>query len=172
MLRTHLRPEGLPTRNVAPVTRWDERSGRVDLHLAVKSQEFDLNRHLVVELKAPGITLGRKELDQVEDYANVVLKNAAFAADKAEWDFILIGTDYHSVVGNRLSTESQTLGQVLAPDRKAGRPRVRVCVRRWRDVLDENRRRLNLMTSNLEHDSTISEGLTTSRSSSPTCCPR
>jgi Histidine kinase-, DNA gyrase B-, and HSP90-like ATPase len=159
LLRTHLRLEGLPTRNLTPVRRWDERSGRVDLHLGMKSQEFDLNRHLVVELKAPGITLGRKELDQVEDYANVVLENSAFATDKAEWDFILIGTDYNELVENRLRGEAQGLGQVLAPERKPGRPRVRVYVRRWRDVLDENRRRLNFMTNNLELDPSISEGL-------------
>jgi hypothetical protein len=159
MLRTHLRLAGLPTRNVTPVRRWDERTGRVDLHLAVKTQEFDLNRHLVVELKAPGITLGRKELDQVEDYANVVLENSAFATDKAEWDFILIGTDYSELVENRLSGEAQALGRVLAPERKPGKPRVRVYVRRWRDVLDENKRRLTFMTSSLEHDPTISEGL-------------
>ena len=40
-----------------------------------------------------------------------------------------------------------------------GRPRVRVYVRRWRDILDENRRRLAFMTSSLEHDPTIEEGL-------------
>ncbi|PZS17608.1 MAG: histidine kinase [Pseudonocardiales bacterium] len=159
MLRNHLRLEGLPTKGVQPVKRWDEKGGRVDLHLAVKMQEFDISRHLVVELKAPEITLGRKELDQVEDYANTVLKNAAFATDKATWDFILVGTDYDELVENRFIEGGRSQGQVLAPPPKSGRPTVRVFVRRWRDILDENRGRLRFMTSNLEHDPSLEDGL-------------
>ena len=159
MLRTHFKLEGLPTKGVESVKRWDGRSGRVDLHLAVKAQEFDRTRHLVVELKAPDITLGRKELLQIEDYANAVLESKAFATDKVDWDFILTGTDYDSSVENRFTEETQALGQVLAPPAKSGHPCVRVYVRRWRDILDENRRRLAFMTSNLEHDPTLQEGL-------------
>jgi hypothetical protein len=159
MLRSHLKLEGLPIRVVEPVKRWDGRAGRTDLHLAVKMQEFDRIRHLVVELKAPDITLGRKELDQLEDYANVVLKNSAFATDKAEWDFLLIGTDWDEVVENRISEDARQLGRFLDPPRKPGRPRVRAYVRRWRDVIDENRARVAFVTRNLEHDPTLEEGL-------------
>ncbi|MFT4289499.1 ATP-binding protein [Nocardioides sp.] len=159
MLRTHLKLEGLPTKGVEPVTRWDGKGGRLDLHLAVKMQEFDITRHLVVELKAPEITLGRKELDQVEDYANTVLQNAAFASEKATWDFILVGTGYDQVVENRFSEGTRAEGLVLSPEAKNGRPRVRVYVRKWRDIIDENRGRLRFMTSNLEHDPSLEEGL-------------
>ena len=52
------RLEGLPTKGVQPIKRWDGKSGRVDLHLAVKAQEFDRTRHLVVALKAPAARSG------------------------------------------------------------------------------------------------------------------
>lgn len=91
MARNHLGLLGLPAKGVAPVKRWDGKSGRVDLHLAVKMQEFEIARHLIVELKAPDITLGRTELDQVEDYANTILQKPVFATDKASWDLILVG---------------------------------------------------------------------------------
>lgn len=159
MLRNHLRLEGLPTKGVKPVQRWDGRTGRVDLHLAVKMQEFEVNRHLIVELKAPDITLGRDELDQVEDYANVILENSAFATEKASWDLILVGTDYKPLVENRFAEHGRSVGEILAPPPKPGRPTVRVFVRRWRDILDENRTRLRLLTSNLEHDPSLEEGL-------------
>ena len=58
VLRTHLKLEGLPVKGIQPVKRWDGRSGRVDLHLAVKMQEFDRTRHLVIELKAPDLGAG------------------------------------------------------------------------------------------------------------------
>src|SRR6202000_3141895 len=50
VLRTHLRLERLPTKNALPVTRWDGKTGRIDLHLAAKYQEHDRVRHLIVEL--------------------------------------------------------------------------------------------------------------------------
>lgn len=159
MLRTHLKLEELPIGPIQSVKRWDQRTGRTDLHLAAKSNEFGLIHHLVVELKAPGITLGRRELDQVEDYANVVLDNAAFASDRATWDFVLVGTDWSEVVENRLTPDTRALGQFLAPEQKAGRPRVRAFVRRWRDMLDENKQRLAFMTDSMEHDPSISDGL-------------
>ena len=159
MLRTHLRLGGLAVKGVAPVKRWDGKSGRVDLHLAAKTQEFDRTRHLVVELKAPDITLGRKELDQVEDYANTVLSHAAFATDKAEWDFILVGRELDDVARRRVWNNDHELGQFWGPDPDAGQPKVRAFVRRWRNVLDENRRRLAFMTQSLEHDPTLAEGL-------------
>jgi len=159
LLRNHLRLEGLPTSGVEPVKRWDSRSGRTDLHLAVKMQEFERIRHLVVELKAPDVQLGRPELDQLEDYANVVLSNPAFATERAEWDFLLVGTDWDDVVENRISEDARPLGRFLNPVRKQGRPQVRAYVRRWRDVIDENRGRLAFVTRNLEHDPTLEEGL-------------
>jgi hypothetical protein len=159
LLRTHLRLEGLPLKGALPVTRWDGKSGRVDLHLAARYQEHDRVRHLVVELKAPGITVGRKELDQVEDYANAILSNPQFSSSTAHWDLILVATSFDDVVQNRIRDDDFELGRFWEPARKPGQPRVTAYVRRWRDIIDENRRRLDYVTSTLQHDPTLSEGL-------------
>jgi hypothetical protein len=82
-----------------------------------------------------------------------------FATDKATWDLILVGTDYDSVVEDRFIAGFRSEGLVLAPEPKPGRPRVRVFVRRWREILDENRARLRLITDNLEHDPSLEDGL-------------
>ena len=139
--------------------KWDGRTGRTDLHLAAKYKEHDRVRHLVVELKAPDITAGRDEITQVEDYANAVLQNSAFRSSKGVWDFILVVTDYTDIVGNRIIGEDRELGLYFDPPQKPGDPKVRAYVRRWRDVLDENKRRLEFVTSSLEHDPSISEGM-------------
>jgi hypothetical protein len=159
MLRNHLKLEGLADVGVTPVARWDGRRGRTDLHLAARYKEYDRIRHLVVELKAPGVVAGRHEIDQVEDYANAVLSRPVFASDKATWDFILVATDYDDVVRHRIPGEDRETGLYLGPAKEYGRPLVRAYVRRWRDVINENRRRLDFMTSVLEHDPSISEGL-------------
>lgn len=159
LARTHLKLEGLPTSDLIPVKRWDGSSGRVDLHLAVQFKEHDRIRHLVVELKAPDITLSQTELNQVEGYVNTIRTNAAFATDKASWDFILLSTDYDELVDDRIQAEHRDTGQFLAPAPKSGRPQVRAFVRRWRDVIDENKRRLDFVTAALEHDPSIAEGM-------------
>jgi hypothetical protein len=159
LLRTHLKLEGLPTGKVEPVKRWDGKSGRVDLHLAAIAKEHDRIRHLVVELKAPDIKAGRAERNQIEDYVNVVLKTPAFASDRAVWDFILVVTDYEEIVENSFKGDNREAGLILEPDKKQGRPTIRAYVRRWRDVIDENKRRLEFVTSSLEFDPSLAEGL-------------
>ncbi|CAM4172722.1 ATP-binding protein [Kibdelosporangium persicum] len=156
LVRTHLRLEGLPVKGVEPVKRWSGKTGRVDLHLATRYREHDRVRHLVVELKAPDVTIKRAELDQVEDYANTVLANPVFASEQSHWDFVLVGTDLHELVENRLKPGE--MGCFLDPEQKPGRPKVRAHVRRWRDLIDENKRRLEFVTQALEHDPSISEG--------------
>lgn len=159
ILRTHLNLEGLPSGKVEPVKRWDGKSGRVDLHLAVQAKEHDRIRHLVVELKAPDITAGRTERNQIEDYINVVVENAAFASDRSVWEFILVVTDYDAVMDNSIIGSDRELGLVFEPDKRPGRPTVRAYVRRWRDIIDENRRRLDFVTRSLEFDPSLAEGM-------------
>jgi hypothetical protein len=159
LLRNHLKLDGLPTKDVETVRRWDGKTGRTDLHLAAKNKEHDRIRHLVVELKAPDITASRKELDQVEDYANAILSTAAFTGDRTSWDLILVVTDYDDLVRRRIKGDDFELGMFFEPQKEQGRPLVRAYVRRWRDVIDENKRRLEFMTNALEHDPSITEGL-------------
>jgi DNA mismatch repair enzyme (predicted ATPase) len=158
LLRNHLKLEGLPITGVAPVKRWDGKSGRTDLHLAARAKEHDRIRNLVVELKAPGVVAHRKEIDQVEDYANAILSTPAFRGDKASWDLILVVTDYDDVVRRRIDGD-RDIGLYLDPEKEPDRPLVRAYVRRWRDIIDENKRRLDYMTSALEHDPSIADGL-------------
>ena len=159
LLRTHLRLSGLPQKNVRPVKRWDGKGGRVDLHLAAKSQEHDRVRHLIVELKAPGLEIGRDELNQVEDYGNAILSNPHFHSSTAQWDIILVGTDLQNVAANRIHPQEAELGRFWAPAPVEGGPQVKCYVRRWRDILDENRRRLDFFTSAMRHDPSLREGL-------------
>lgn len=159
LLRNHLKLAGLSTKGVETVRRWDGKTGRTDLHLAAKNKEHDRIRHLIVELKAPDITASRKELDQVEDYANAILSTAAFAGDQATWDLILVVADYDDLVRRRIIGEDVEVGLFFDPQKEQGRPLVRAYVRRWRDVIDENKRRLEFMTNALEHDPSIGDGL-------------
>lgn len=110
-------------------------------------------------MTGPDITLTQTELNQVGGYVNTIRTNAVFATDKSSWDFILVSTDYDELVNDRIQADHRDTGQFLAPAPKAGRPQVRAFVRRWRDILDENKRRLDFVTAALEHDPSIAEGM-------------
>lgn len=122
-------------------------------------QEHDRVRHLIVELKAPNVTVGRKELDQIEDYANAIISTPQFSSSTAHWDLILVAGGFDEVVRNRIPEDDLELGRFWGPTRKAGQPKVTAYIRRWRDVIDENRRRLDYVPSTLEHDPSVAEGL-------------
>lgn len=156
LARTHLNLAGLPD-DTTPVVRHDGRAGRTDLHLAVSDKQHDRIRHLVVELKAPHVTLGRAELDQVEDYANTILDHPAFATGRSEWDFILIGTKRDDVARRKI-IDARDDGLYWQPTEQ-GRPRVRAFVRTWSDMIAENTQRLDFLSCGLELDPSIEEGL-------------
>ena len=159
VLRTHLQLSGLSDDAVAPVRRWDGKSGRVDLHLAARAREHDRIRHLIVELKAPGVLIGRRQLDQIEDYANAISSNPLFRGATGQWDLILVGTEIDDLVRKRIFSDETELGKFWGPELEPGEPRVTAYVRRWRDVLDENRRRLDFLASTLQHDPSTAAGL-------------
>lgn len=155
LARTHLKLAGLPD-DKTPVTRDDGRSGRVDLHLAVRDLQHDRIRHLVVELKAPRVTVGRKEIDQVEDYSNTILDNRAFSTPRAEWDFVLVASGYDEVARRRQEGRPDGLLWDRTGD---GKPRVRAYLRSWSDLLAENRQRLDFLSRDLDLDPSLGEGL-------------
>lgn len=59
----------------------------------------------------------------------------------------------------RIIGDDIDVGLFFDPQKEQGRPLVRAHVRRWRDVIDENKRRLEFMTNALEHDPSIADGL-------------
>lgn len=82
-----------------------------------------------------------------------------FSSATAQWDLILIGTQLDDVATNRIHNEGFELGKFWGPKPAPGGPRVTAFVRRWRDVLDENKRRLDFLTRVLQHNPSTAEGL-------------
>ncbi|MEQ1858429.1 MAG: ATP-binding protein [Chthoniobacteraceae bacterium] len=63
-----------------------------DLFLA-SSRDYPFapkHRHLLVELKAPNVSLGTKELSQIRRYADTILSSHEFDKSSTRWDLFLI----------------------------------------------------------------------------------
>jgi Histidine kinase-, DNA gyrase B-, and HSP90-like ATPase len=160
MLRNHLRLSGLPAEVGEPVRTWDGKGGRTDLHLGVVTREHDRDRHLIVELKAPGVTITPDELGQVKKYGDVLLDEPRFQSGSASWDLILVGGKLHPRARRDILEDSLDTGKFWEPPvTEPNVPRVRAFVRTWRDIIDDNRRRLAFFTDAMESDPSVAESM-------------
>jgi hypothetical protein len=157
MLRNHLRLSGLPAAIDEPVKTWDEKLGRLDLHLAVIRREHDRGRHLIVELKAPSVTLTQKEIAQVRQYGDVLFEDPRFQSGSASWDLILAGGRISDSV--RRSIQDPSTGLFWHYEGGPNSPKVSAFVRSWRDIIDENTRRLSFFTEAMEQDPSLPESI-------------
>lgn len=170
VLRDDLQLAGLPDEDVTTVRKWDDKTGRVDLHLAVKTPEHDRTRHLIVELKAPGVEIGSGEILQVEKYANALITDRQFAVASSEWDIILLGTGIKPEARTRVMPPNAGTG-LFWEQHPSGGPHVRVFLRQWSEVLSENKTRLEFFRSLLDHDPSTAEGIEWVREKYPDFVP-
>lgn len=160
LLRNHLRLSGLPVKVGEPVRTWDGKGARTDLHLGAVTREHDRDRHLIVELKAPHVEIGKDEIDQVKKYGNVLLDDPRFHSGSASWDLILVGGSIDPRARRDIFKDSIETGKFWEPnsdDQNA--PKVQAFVRTWRDIIDENRRRLAFFTDAMESDPSVAESM-------------
>ena len=63
----------------------------VDLFLS-RSSEVSEVRHenLIIEIKRPSIVLGKKEYDQIDDYARTIAKEPSLNGENMHWEYYLI----------------------------------------------------------------------------------
>jgi hypothetical protein len=148
VLKKHLELEKRKDVDLAlPVLRSDGRRGIIDLMFSRriprgKDEERD---HLVVELKRPTVKVGSKELTQVEEYAVAVASDERFRAVKATWDFWLLANDYDSFVAVKAAQPNRPDGLII----EFKDPHIRIWVKTWAQVLEENRSRLRFIERSL-----------------------
>ncbi|GAB6938843.1 ATP-binding protein [Isoptericola variabilis] len=157
-LDRHLEILGDARTDAAPVKQIDGRSGRLDLLLSASATEHDRNRHLVIELKAPKVVAGQKELAQIKAYAMAVAEDPRFASSTTEWDFWLVTGEVERSVRHEAHQRGKERGLVMEPELPdAPGARVRVWVRDWGQIIDDARRRLDYFQKSLQHDPSLDD---------------
>ncbi len=157
-LDRHLKILGEGRSDKAVVRRLDGSSGRLDLLLSAAATEYDRNRHLVVELKAPGLIADIAEGDQVDSYAAAVVQDARFADTNTEWNFWLVTGEMSGRLRQRANQKDRPRGLLYEPDLKdAPHAKVRVWVRTWGEIIDDARRRLSYFQDQLQHEPSFDE---------------
>lgn len=132
-----------------PVKVTGQARGIVDLMLSrtVRRHRADDIEHLVVELKAPAVSIGDKEIIQTNKYALAVAGDERFrTVPGVRWHFWAISndmTDYakHMIQGG----PDRNRRLVLKEDN------ISVGVKTWGEIIEENRARLQFFQEHLQY---------------------
>lgn len=168
VLQAHLECLGRDPSDAKPVTDGDGRVRRVDFMFGRSLEHAENQReHLVVEIKAPEVTLTRKELNQIEDYAETVAADSQFDSETTRWEFFLVGKKMDQYVANRSDRDDNKRGPAYQiPGRNA-----RVWVKEWSTVIAEAEHRMKFVQEQLKYDPGSSEALAFLNENYPECVP-
>jgi hypothetical protein len=120
------------------IGRVDSFMGRVVPHADRQHREF-----LLIELKRPSLIASRKELDQLEDYVNVLLAQPDFVNTSTSWNFYLVTGQYDDTVRGRITQENRPIGVFI------DQPGHRVWVKTWAELIREAEGRIEFVQEKL-----------------------
>jgi hypothetical protein len=146
VLEAHRHLLGDPTPVSAPVKDTEGHTRIVDLMLSKATHFLDRRQDLVVELKRPSVKLTQTELGQITSYAMAVWKDDRFKSPAVSWEFWLVGDDVDGVVEELVNQKNAPAGLYREGDG------YRIWVRRWAEILEENRQRLHFYREHLQYE--------------------
>lgn len=144
VLEAHYELLGIESPVIEPVTDIEGHTRIVDLMLSKAALFSDRREHLVIELKRPSLTLTQAELTQITNYAVAVSSDSRFNATNVSWEFWLVGDDMDEVVEQLTNKTGQPAGLYTEHGN------YRIWVKRWAEILEENRQRLHFYRDHLE----------------------
>src|SRR5205807_9609997 len=98
--------------------------------------------HLVVELKAPKVKIGKKEITQTEEYAISVSRDARFrTANGVKWTFWALSDEIDDYGEFRMKQEGIV-------EQKGN---ITIGIKTWAQIIQENKARLQFFQEELEH---------------------
>ncbi|MCW2671812.1 MAG: hypothetical protein JWP14_401 [Frankiales bacterium] len=146
VLARHEQVLGRKSKAVTPVRRADGRVGIVDMMLSQARRGTDRREHLVVELKAPKVKVGQKEVAQLKSYAQAVAADPQFLDTEVTWDFWVVSTEMDPVTRQDARQPNVPSGQI------ANWGNVRVWAKTWGEIIKDCEIRLNYYREHLDHD--------------------
>lgn len=135
------------------VTKKNGSIGRIDCFLGRSVPHADANKreYLLIELKRPSLKLGRKELDQVEDYVNAIRSDPEFLHTNTTWNFYLVASDFEDEIKSRIYQKDRPNGLFLNGEN------FQFWVKTWAEVVRENEARFQFVQQKLQVEVTDTE---------------
>ena len=127
------------------VRKPDGKMGRIDSFMGriVPHESPDHREYLLIELKRPSTKVGRKEVDQLEDYVNAILSQPDFINTSTQWNFYLVTSDYDDVIKERITQENRPRGLFI------DKPNHKVWIKSWAELIRDCEARLKFVQDKL-----------------------
>jgi hypothetical protein len=127
--------------------------GRADVFLGrvIPHPDHEHREYLLIELKRPKTSVGRKEFDQLEDYAQSLINQPEYENNSTSWNFFLVTTDVDRESLHRITQDGRPSGLFLDLGR------AKVWVKRWGEVLRLAEARLQFVQDILKVEVSIQE---------------
>ena len=104
---------------------------------------------MVVELKSPKCAIGKKELQQIDEYAFTVENYPGLPRENTRYKFILISSRLTPYAKSKLKSSRERYKAPFVYDRKADK-NIEVVVIEWSELIELNKRKLGYLSSKLE----------------------
>ncbi|MGR5298815.1 ATP-binding protein [Vibrio mediterranei] len=155
VLKKHLKATKINIVPNEPVTRIDNSRGIVDLMLtqSIPQNHVDQLEHLVIELKAPKVSIGAPEIQQIESYAYAVVQDERFNKLDVKWNFWIVSNDTDPFAESRALQDKTGQGIIYQTDN------VTIQIKTWGQLIKECKHRLEFVRSHLDLDVTTTDGL-------------
>jgi hypothetical protein len=149
VLRKHKQILGEDVAIDEPVRHPSKSRGIIDLMLSRESRRHSATerQHLIVELKAPKVRIGQKEIGQIENYAIAVAEDERFRGINTKWVFWILSDDYENYVTRRMDKDG-----VFRLGGKEGREEILIYVKTWAQVIEDNKARIQFFQEKLEYE--------------------
>lgn len=140
-----------------PVKIEGKKTGIVDLMFSTASRRHrpDDIEHLVVELKAPSVKVGAKEISQIEGYAFAVNGDERFkGVSGVRWHFWAISDELDDFAHQKIDGGPNRRDKLTHQS-----DRIRVGVKTWGELIEENKARLQFFQEHLQYTASEDDGL-------------
>ncbi|MGO1545303.1 MAG: ATP-binding protein [Gulosibacter sp.] len=152
--RAELTPEDLGN----PVLDADGREVVVDMMLSrVIEQSRNHREHIVIELKRPSIPIGKREMEQIENYAQAVASDGRFASTGVNWEFWIVGDEIKDDVLHKFGQGN--LPDDVFSDFEISGHRVTVRGVTWARIIQDARHRMKFVKDALGYDPTSEQSM-------------
>ncbi|MDD2757816.1 MAG: ATP-binding protein [Patescibacteria group bacterium] len=107
----------------------------LDLFLTKNEETSGETKSIVIEIKRPSVKLGKKEFDQICNYAKTVTREKSCNGEKISFKFYLIGTDYDRDVVDQIKAMKNN-GEELDGLAFIFDDRHKVYIKKWSDIIN------------------------------------
>lgn len=102
------------------------------------------NHHLLVEIKAPSVSVGAKERDQIRKYAEVILNSSEFDKSSTRWDLFIVSSKVSHEISRDREQKDKDIGCLWEWDNMA------VWAFEWSEIITRAKEEMQLVRNHLK----------------------